>query len=71
MLRPPLVGTRCRALAESCKRPSVSVLGPELLLLYVSDLPLLCCHVCPPRGEYALAEYTEVKAVTLKLKEAV
>lgn len=49
MPRPPLVGTRCRALDESCKGPSVSVLRPELVL-YLSDLPLLCCHVCLPQG---------------------
>lgn len=49
MPRPPLVDTRCPALDESCKEPSVSVLRPELLL-YLSDLPLLCCHVCLPQG---------------------
>lgn len=71
MPRPPLVGTKCRALDESCKRPSASVLRPERLLLYLSDLPLCAVMSASPRGEYALAEYTEVKAVTLKLKEAV
>lgn len=30
---------------------------------------LSCLH--PLRGEYALAEYTEVKAVTVRLNEAV
>lgn len=50
MPRPPLVGTRCRALDERCKRPSVRLLRPELLLFYLSDLPLLCCPVCLPQG---------------------
>lgn len=30
---------------------------------------MLCVRVCVCRGEYALAEYTEVKAITIKLTE--
>lgn len=50
MLRPPLVGIKCPALDESCKRPSLCEVCPELCRVHVSDLPLLCRRVCTPQG---------------------
>lgn len=71
MLRLPLAGIKCLALDENCKNPSLCDIYPETFLLCMC-LTCLCCSMTslrPLSGEYALAEYTEVKAVTIKLNE--
>lgn len=71
MLTLPLAGIKCRALDENCKSPSLCNIYPEICLFHTC---LTCFHCAvtslrPLSGEYALAEYTEVKAVTIKLNE--
>lgn len=71
MLRLPLAAIKCPALDENCKSPSVCDIYPEIVLVYMCLTCLYCAvtSLRPLSGEYALAEYTEVKAVTVKLHE--
>lgn len=71
MLRLPLAGIKCPASDENCKSPSLCDIYPEIFLLYMCLTCLYCAvtSLLPLSGEYALAEYTEVKAVTVKLNE--
>lgn len=71
MPRLPLEGIRCQATDESCKNHHCFFLFNflQLLLFTVHSLICLMCCLCPLSGEYALAEYSEVKAVTIKLSE--
>lgn len=71
MLRHPLEGIRCQAMDENCKNHHCFFISHILkfYMLTVYALTSLMCCLYPCSGEYALAEYSEVKAVTIKLSE--
>lgn len=53
---------------------SLSCFIIHTLSLYLLDLyflTFLMCCLCPLSGEYAIAEYSEVKTVTIKVKETI
>lgn len=67
MLRHPLEAIRCLALDVNCKSKAFSLSHKSCSACACNLSNVL--HLYPLSGEYALAEYTEVKAVTIKLSE--
>lgn len=65
----PLGGIRCQATGESCKNHNCFYYILIMLTAYCSSLTYHVSFHPSISGEYALAEYTEVKAVTVKLSE--
>lgn len=70
MPRLPLEAIRCQAMDESCKKRH-SFFTVHNACSVCRHLTILACRLCLLSGEYALAEYSEVKTVTIKLRETI